>query len=71
MRLQGSNTNYFNASDKVNAFVRNLKLFISKFDTLNKFWKYNEIQPNSNTITDILEHLQLLKSNILQRITQK
>ncbi|KAL4126754.1 hypothetical protein QTP88_010963 [Uroleucon formosanum] len=74
LSLQGSNTNMFYASDKVNAFVRKLDLFISQvskndlsaFETLNKFWKNNEIQPNSNIITDISEHLQLLKSDILQ-----
>ncbi|CAI6372378.1 unnamed protein product [Macrosiphum euphorbiae] len=74
LSLQGSNTNMFYASDKVNAFVRKLDLFISQvskndlsaFETLNTFWKNNEIQPNSNIITDISEHLQLLKSNILQ-----
>ncbi|KAL4153303.1 hypothetical protein QTP88_001154 [Uroleucon formosanum] len=74
LSLQGSNTNMFYASDKVNAFVKKLDLFISQvskndlsaFETLNTFWKNNEIQPNSNIITDISEHLQLLKSNILQ-----
>ncbi|KAL4082946.1 hypothetical protein QTP88_029444 [Uroleucon formosanum] len=74
LSLQGSNINMFYASDKVNAFVRKLDLFISQvskndlsaFETLNTFWKNNEIQPNSNIITDISEHLQLLKSNILQ-----
>lgn len=74
LSLQGSNTNMFSLSNKVNAFVRKLDLFISQvskndlsaFETLNTFWKNNEIQPNSNLITDISEHLQLLKSNILQ-----
>ena len=74
LSLQGSNTNMFYASDKVNAFVRKLDLFISQvsnydlsaFKTLNTFWKNNEIQPNSNIITDISEHLQSLKSNISQ-----
>jgi len=52
LSLQGSNTNMFYASDKVNAFVRKLDLFISQvskndlstFETLNTFWKNNEIQ---------------------------
>ncbi|VVC39621.1 Ribonuclease H-like domain,HAT, C-terminal dimerisation domain,Domain of unknown function DUF4371 [Cinara cedri] len=74
LSLQGSNTNMFYTSDKVNAFVRKLDLFISQvskndlsaFETLNTFWNDNEVQPNSNIITDISEHLQSLKSNVLQ-----
>jgi hypothetical protein len=69
LSLQRSNTIMFYASDKINAFVRKLDLFISQvskndfsaFETLNTFWKNNKIQPNSNIITDILEHLQLTK----------
>ena len=74
LSLRGSNTNMFYASDKVNALVRKLDLFISQvskdnlsaFETLNTFWKNNEIQPNSNIITDISEHQQSLKYNVLQ-----
>lgn len=77
--LQGSNTNIFYASDKLSALVKKLDLSISQvtkndlstFKTLNKFWEDNEIQSNTNIITDILEHLQSLKSNISLRITQK
>lgn len=52
LSLQGLNTNMFYAIEKVNAFLRKLDLFISQvskndlsaFETLNTFWKNNEIQ---------------------------
>jgi hypothetical protein len=65
IKLQGSNTKIFYASDKVNAFVKKLDLFVSQvfknrflaFDIINKFWVDREIQRNENIIIDISEHL--------------
>lgn len=65
-------TQTFDVSDKVYTFVWKLGSYISlesknnfsAFETLNKVWKDNEVQPNSNMITDISEHLQLLRSII-------